>query len=71
VRNRICCSSLAVLEFLQSHSTRQVSYDQIAACTGFERRTIILAVSRLERQGRLSIEVRGCGRVPNRYSVSA
>lgn len=57
-----------VLQLLEQLPSRRISYDDMAAQIGADRRTMIAAVYTLEHQSRLRV-VRGRGSIPNEYEV--
>lgn len=61
-------SERVVYKFLEMNSEVQISYLNLALELGLTEQTVIFAVRRLERQGRLQI-LRGRGRHPNTYRL--
>jgi biotin operon repressor len=59
-------SERVVYKFLELNSDVQISYLNLALELGLTEQTVIFAVRRLERLGRLQVQ-RGRGRQPNRY----
>jgi Mn-dependent DtxR family transcriptional regulator len=66
--SRMKRSERVVYKFLEMNSESQISYVDLALELGLTEQTVIIAVRRLERLGRVSVE-RGRGRIPNRYRL--
>ena len=67
---RISYAERSIINLLQNHPSRRISYDSMAAQIGdFDRRTLIGAMHRLRHTGRVILVEPGRGRLPNRYDL--
>jgi DNA-binding GntR family transcriptional regulator len=67
-RRRLSNAERTVIDLLRYHPTKNISYDDMAAQVGYDRRTLISAVTRLCTRQYLVKQV-GSGTRPNMYTI--
>lgn len=70
-RRRRSQAEKCIVELLRSHPTGRLSYDAMAAESGFDRRSLISAMARLRYDGHVAIAEPGRGSRPHRYALTA
>lgn len=70
-RRRRSYAERRILELLSMHPTGRISYDDIAAIIGFDRRSVITIITRLCYNGQVQIVAAGRGKTPNQYRLQA